>query len=363
MRPRGGGAGAPRRVARPGGVRPVYEDFKPMSEWQQDDESHILNIYLPGFMKEQIRVSTEDRNTIRVQGERLVAGNKWSRFREDFEVPENSEMNSVRAKYQGGVLNITIPKKKVGKAQETFPPKPNSSDTQKQPSPQKVPERVLPEVNTSQPTNEKSSEPKKPSDDPRTKQAQNADEKQINPQQGQDKAFPAVGTSQPTGDKTSEAQKQSTNHKKDHDHSGNQGRDKRNITPLRNTGLVVSQDDVKRESVEPKEKHIALERPEDVTRTVDKEGKESEERKELRGVETAKKNISEKVGAAGVPEKKADNKELPGAFTKEKYKKAVKGLAELNEERQLLVNMGVAMLVIVALTAYVTFQFASGKDN
>ncbi|KAL0387681.1 UNVERIFIED_CONTAM: Inactive protein RESTRICTED TEV MOVEMENT 2 [Sesamum radiatum] len=330
MRPRGGGAAAPRRAARPGAVRPVYEDFKPMSEWQQDDESHILNIYLPGFMKEQIRVSTEGRNTIRVQGERLVAGNKWSRFREDFQVPENSEMNSVRAKYQGGVLNITIPRKEVDKAKETFPPKPNSSDTQKQPTP---PEKVLPEVNTSQPTDEKRSEPKKPSDDPRTKQAQNGDEKQTKPQQGQDKAFPAVG------------------------------RDKRNISPLRITGAVVSQDAVKRESAEPKEQHIASKRPEDVTtRTVDKEGKKSEERKELHGVETAK-NISENVGAAGIPEKKADNKELPGAFTKEKYKKAVKGLAELNEERQLLVNMGVAMLVIVALTAYVTFQFASGKDK
>ncbi|KAL0285775.1 UNVERIFIED_CONTAM: class I heat shock protein [Sesamum calycinum] len=269
MRPRGGGAAAPRRAARPGAVRPVYEDFKPMSEWQQDDESHILNIYLPGFMKEQIRVSTEGRNTIRVQGERLVAGNKWSRFREDFQVPENSEMNSVRAKYQGGVLNITIPKKEVDKAQETFPPKPNSSDTQKQPTP---PEKVLPEVNTSQPTDEKRSEPKKPSDDPRTKQAQNGDEKQTKPQQGQDKAFPAVGTSQPTDDKTSEAQKQSTNHRKDQDHDQNEGRDKRNISPLRITGAVVSQDAVKRESAEPKEQHIASKRPEDVTtRTVDKE--------------------------------------------------------------------------------------------
>ncbi|KAL0455397.1 UNVERIFIED_CONTAM: class IV heat shock protein [Sesamum latifolium] len=253
MRPRGGGAAAPRRAARPGAVRPVYEDFKPMSEWQQDDESHILNIYLPGFMKEQIRVSTEGRNTIRVQGERLVAGNKWSRFREEFEVPENSEMNSVRAKYQGGVLNLTIQKKEVDKAQETIPPKPNSSNTQKQPTPQKGHERVLPEVNTSQPTDEKSSEPKKPSDDPRTKQAQNGDEKQTNPQQDQDKAFPVVGTSQPTDDKTSEAQKQSANHRKDDDHDRNQGRDERNITPLRNIGPVVSQDAVKRKSAEPKE--------------------------------------------------------------------------------------------------------------
>ncbi|KAK4424753.1 Inactive protein RESTRICTED TEV MOVEMENT 2 [Sesamum alatum] len=363
MRPRGSSASAPRRAARPGGVRPVYEDFKPVSEWQQDDESHFLNIYLPGFMKEQIRVSTEGRNSIRVQGERLVAGNKWSRFREEYQVPENGEMNSVRAKYQGGVLNITIPKKEFDKAQETLPPKPNTTDTQKQPIPQKGHEKVLPEVNTSKSTEEKSSELKRPSDDSRTKQAQDGDEKQTNPQQGQDKAFPAVGTSQLTDDKTSEAQKQLTNHRKDHDHDRDQGRDGRNITPLKNRGAVVSQDAGKRESEEPKENHIASERPDDVTtKMVNKEGKKSEESKELPGVETAK-NVSEKVGAAGIPERKADNNELHGAFTKEKYKKAVKGLAELSEERQLLVNMGVAVLVIVALTAYVTFQFASGKDK
>lgn len=49
MRPRGDGAAPPRRATRSGGVRPVYEEFRPLSEWQQDDESHILNIYLPGM--------------------------------------------------------------------------------------------------------------------------------------------------------------------------------------------------------------------------------------------------------------------------------------------------------------------------
>ncbi|KAL1531522.1 protein RESTRICTED TEV MOVEMENT 2 [Salvia divinorum] len=65
MRPRGGGGASSRRATRPGVVRPVYEDFKPESEWQRDDESLILSIHLPGFMKEQIKVTIEDRNTIR----------------------------------------------------------------------------------------------------------------------------------------------------------------------------------------------------------------------------------------------------------------------------------------------------------
>lgn len=54
----------------------------------------------------------------------------------------------------------------------------------------------------------------------------------------------------------------------------------------------------------------------------------------------------------------------PGAFAVgRRYKKAVEGIADLNEERQLLVNIGVAVLVIVGISAYATYKFASGKEQ
>lgn len=34
--------------SRMGGVRPIYEDFKPASEWSQDDDTYILTIQVPG---------------------------------------------------------------------------------------------------------------------------------------------------------------------------------------------------------------------------------------------------------------------------------------------------------------------------
>lgn len=44
MKGRGGAAaGGP-------GTWPVYEDFKPNSEWQQDDHSHNLIVSLPGIL-------------------------------------------------------------------------------------------------------------------------------------------------------------------------------------------------------------------------------------------------------------------------------------------------------------------------
>lgn len=49
MRPRGGGVGPnrPNRVQRPA-VRPVYEDFRPVSERHQEEQAEKLLIFLPG---------------------------------------------------------------------------------------------------------------------------------------------------------------------------------------------------------------------------------------------------------------------------------------------------------------------------
>ncbi|GER34590.1 heat shock family protein [Striga asiatica] len=304
MRPRGGSASNPRRGARTGGVRPVYEDFRPVSEWKQDNESHILNIYLPGFMKEQIRVSTEGQNIIRVRGERLVGGNKWSRFLEEFQVPEDGVMNSIRAKFQGGVLVITVPKRVVDKPHDSLLPKIND-DEQKHPAIAKDKEKVLPEVSTSQPREDKSKEHEKISTNPST-------EHKTALQKGQDKAF------QSAEEKSIESREARDDYKRERDSS-----------QFGKTGVSVSRD-AEKEMGESEGKNIPL----------------------------------PKMKMKELPEKTTGDKELYGAvITKEKYRKAVKGLAELNEERQLLVNMGVAVLVVVALTAYVTYKFASGKEK
>ncbi|KAJ0454271.1 hypothetical protein HanIR_Chr15g0738201 [Helianthus annuus] len=36
----------------------IYQDFEPSMEWVPEDDSDTLLIYLPGFAKEQLRVST-----------------------------------------------------------------------------------------------------------------------------------------------------------------------------------------------------------------------------------------------------------------------------------------------------------------
>ncbi|KAK2997959.1 hypothetical protein RJ639_026344 [Escallonia herrerae] len=92
-------------------LRRVYEDFRPTSERNQQEEFDLLSVFLPGFTKENLRVTTEGQNTVRVRGESPVAGNRWSRFQEDFQAPENCNMSGVRAKFESGILTITMPRK------------------------------------------------------------------------------------------------------------------------------------------------------------------------------------------------------------------------------------------------------------
>ncbi|KAH6819117.1 HSP20-like chaperones superfamily protein [Perilla frutescens var. frutescens] len=280
--------------ARGSGVWPVYDDFKPTSEWQQDALSHNLIVSLPGFLKEQLRVSTEGRNIIRVRGERLISSNKWSRFLEDFEVPENSDMNSVRAKFHEGALTITIPKKVLDKPHEPTPEK---------------------EVFKGSETQDASGHP---------------NEKQ---KQGQ----PDVPSTAPFRDAQDAGSKETSLSKEKHGRiDGKEG-------ALKKTGV---------------EEEMKPERSQDLG--------EDETRRKMKlktgdGAAGAATYETKQKGKEGKPKRGIESSGVDdnGAFTK----KALRGLAHLSEERQLMVNMGAAVLVIVALSAYVTYKFVSADDN
>ncbi|KAL8061734.1 hypothetical protein ABFX02_02G104100 [Erythranthe guttata] len=260
---------------RVGGVLAVFEEFNPISEWKQDDILHSLNliINLPGFTKDQIRVSTQGRNTIRVAGERFVAGNKWIRFTQDFQAPENTEMDTIRAKLQGGILNITVPQK----------------------------------TKTSVLTEKSHDPPKTTIDTPKT----TAD------------TPPNKAAPPPFEDKISATQK-------------------------------TSKDDVPQLSKEKVEHASLVDKDDHVINKTDESSKE---------LPSAAHREAEEENGTASKGKKVIESDNYGAFTIGRYKKAVKGITQLSEERQLLVNVGVAVLVIVSVSAYVTYKFASRKDK
>nr|GMC80518.1 inactive protein RESTRICTED TEV MOVEMENT 2-like [Ipomoea batatas] len=111
MNPKSGSAGPspPPQVA----AGPVYEDFRPAFERKCEEEVEKLLVYLPDFQKENIKVSIEGKNTLRIRGEHLVVGNICNRFQQDFPAPEDCDMTKIRTWFQSGILTITMPTKKL----------------------------------------------------------------------------------------------------------------------------------------------------------------------------------------------------------------------------------------------------------
>ncbi|CAI9770427.1 unnamed protein product [Fraxinus pennsylvanica] len=371
-RHRRGGGTTPYRSPM-GGVRPIYEDFKPPSEWSQDNDTYILTIQVPGFMKEQLKVSTEDRNLIRVRGERPVA-NKWSRFREDFQVPDNSELTSIRAKHDGGTLAITVPKKNIAAgitlAKETLSPLPKAKDQVRPPkttgmkSPrdtaldQHGQDKVSPAIGSSKPiTDDRSSAPapgiqKTSGDDPRMKIGRQEDEEksriekekspELTKKHSAEENIVDEATKKIVDDKSLELGKRTSD---DHQSTRTGQQEDEQKSYIEKKGIQ----ETKERRITPEtallKDHVGI-------------GKEiTEDHGKIKSERISKKH-HDQIAKSSATDNSPDHGTLK--VEQKKYKKkARKGIGELNDERQLLVNMGAALLVIVGLSAYVAYNFGS----
>ncbi|XP_031378727.1 inactive protein RESTRICTED TEV MOVEMENT 2-like [Punica granatum] len=93
-------------------VDAVHEDF---TEWTEDAAANVLTVRLPGFKKEQIKV-TYDQNPpkMTIRGERPVGSNVMIQFSKDFPIPDNCKINGMKAKFdRRQVLTITMPKNTI----------------------------------------------------------------------------------------------------------------------------------------------------------------------------------------------------------------------------------------------------------
>ncbi|ESW17572.1 hypothetical protein PHAVU_007G250400 [Phaseolus vulgaris] len=88
----------------------VYQDFEPFHEWAQDEEAHTLILMLKGFRKENLRVQIGTNRRLKVRGEEQISENKWRRINKEFVIPPHSSTNGIKAKLQGDLLYIRIPK-------------------------------------------------------------------------------------------------------------------------------------------------------------------------------------------------------------------------------------------------------------
>jgi len=102
--------------------------FRPQVDAVETEKDFRLNIALPGFRKEDIKLDFEE-GKLTISGERKFAAEEKSKyhfietnygsFSRSFYLPENILESGIEAQFENGILGIVIPKdeKKVLKRQ------------------------------------------------------------------------------------------------------------------------------------------------------------------------------------------------------------------------------------------------------
>lgn len=105
----------------------VGKSFTPQVDISETDKAFELSFAVPGIKKNEINIDLNEGQLI-VSGERKFEEKKeeknfhsvetrYGSFSRSFHLPDNIDANKVEAKYEDGLLNITIPKdeKKIQK--------------------------------------------------------------------------------------------------------------------------------------------------------------------------------------------------------------------------------------------------------
>ncbi|KAH8501980.1 hypothetical protein H0E87_016658 [Populus deltoides] len=358
-----------------------YEDFQPKSEWKEEEGENVLRIHLPDFLKEQLKITyVHSSRIVRVTGERPLSYNKWSRFNQTFPVPQNCEVNKIQGKFHDGILFITMPKATIKQSH----PKEEAKVTKEAllPSKDALPEKATTSQVSQKPKMEtkaqKGMEGAAGFSSPKRTDGQKVGA--LSPQEAlkDQKSQKGPAEAPPKVVSTTDTMKQK-DEKTDQVSSAKIVDQKPIVVKKESTDEVSKKlptESVKEktlfeqeESIKKRKESLATEGDESSKKR--KESMSAGETASLRALDKLDKEKNVRFASAGTEEKTKQDFNVAGKVKEVKNvaataaKKTMKGLStmELSEEAQSMVNMGVAVLVIVALGAYMVYSYRSSGTS
>ncbi len=112
-------------------THPESGGFLPAVDISEDEKNIYMNIELPGVKKDDVKIKVMDDNVLVVSGEKkrevkeedkdrsyLRIERSYGEFTRSFVLPENVNKDKIDAKYDNGMLHLTIEKKEPEKPKE-----------------------------------------------------------------------------------------------------------------------------------------------------------------------------------------------------------------------------------------------------
>ncbi len=107
-----------------------YSGFFPKVDIKEDEKNYYIKVELPGVKKEDLKITVNDENILQIRGQKKFEEKKenenyirmetsYGEFARSFALPENVKKDEIQAKYNDGVLNLTIEKVEPSKPKET----------------------------------------------------------------------------------------------------------------------------------------------------------------------------------------------------------------------------------------------------
>jgi HSP20 family protein len=100
-------------------------NFPPVNITEKSD-SYVVELAVPGFEKSDfnlkldeklLTISTEKKEETKAEGDKLIRKEFSSKaFKRSFTVDEKIDTDNISAKYENGILLLTLPKKEIAKA-------------------------------------------------------------------------------------------------------------------------------------------------------------------------------------------------------------------------------------------------------